>query len=343
MSKAIPDTALALHDVEVSSLRRDLSKAREKYKELLAQFRDADDRLNAILGLQDTVTGHAPVSMKVKATGKHGESTAVLVSSDWHLEERVDPRTVDGVNEYTVQIAERRVKNAFERGLSVVDMCRNRSTIDTLVLAVLGDLITNTLHEDQQESNYLSPTEATLKAYQLLCGGIDFLLKEGKFKRIIIPCCYGNHGRNTKKMRVATAAKNSYEWMMYNLCAMRYANEQRVQFQIADGYLLFLQVYGTTLRLHHGNGIRYQGGVGGVTIPLNKAIAQWNKMRRADVDVMGHWHTRQQSRDHVVNGSIIGFNAYSIEIKASFEQPCQSMFLIHPEWGKTVEIPVFVN
>jgi hypothetical protein len=233
-------------------------------------------------------------------------------------------------------------KAATRIRLSMVGMCRTRSRIDTLVLAVLGDLITNMLHEDQKESNYLSPTEATLKAYRLLCGGIDFLLKEGGFKKILVPCCYGNHGRNTVKPRVSTAAKNSYEWMMYNLVAERYANEPRLEFSIANGYLLFMEVYGTTLRLHHGDGIKYQGGVGGVGIPMNKAIAQWNKMRRADIDIIGHWHTRQTARDYVINGSLIGFSPYALSIKCSYEPPIQSFMLIHPRFGKTTEVPLHV-
>lgn len=341
------DQAEALNAVAYELERREWkekhTRLNERYKEVLAQLHESDSRLGAILGLQELIDGHAPTKIKIRATGRTGESTAVLVASDWHLEERVDPRTINGVNEYNPTIAEQRLKNFFERGLSMVEMCRSRSRIDHLLLAVLGDLITGNIHEDLAETNYLTPTEATLKAYKLLCGGIDFLLAEGKFESILIPCCYGNHGRTTKKMRVATAAKNSYEWMMYHLVAERYANEPRVKFQISDGYLTFAEIYDTTIRLHHGNGIKFQGGVGGVTIPLNKAIAQWNKMRKADIDVMGHWHTRQLQKDSVINGSVIGFNAYAIEIKASFEPPCQSMFLIHPERGKTVEIPIFVN
>ena len=66
-------------------------------------------------------------------------------------------------------------------------------------------------------------------------------------------------------------------------------------------------------------------------------------MRKVELDIMGHWHVRDSAKDHIINGSVIGFNAYAIEIKASFEPPCQSFFMIHPEWGKTVEIPIFLN
>jgi hypothetical protein len=337
------ETIDAMHQVQVHDLKSKLISLNEKYKHTIAALKESDERLQAILGLRDDVAGTPAKHFSVKSKKGHGESTAVLVTSDWHLEERVDPATVDGINEYTPEIATARVGKFFANGLSMVEMCRTRTKIDVCILAVLGDLITNTIHEDLAESNYLSPTEATLKAYSLLCGGIDMLLEHGGFKKILVVCNFGNHGRTTKRYRVATAAKNSYEWMMYHLVAERYNSDPRIEFSIADGYFAFADVYGYIIRFHHGNGIKYQGGVGGVTIPLNKAIAQWNKMKRVDLDVIGHWHTRQTARDHVINGSIIGYNAYSIEIKCSYEPPSQSFFLVHPEWGKTVEIPLFVS
>ena len=336
-------TVSALHQVEVAELKGKLADANERYKHAVALYREADDRLNAILGLKEAVSNTAPKHLKVKASGKSGESTAVLVASDWHVEERVDPRGVDGVNEYSPEIAEERVTRFFQTGLSMVEMCRTRGRIDTLVLAVLGDLITNTIHDDLAESNYLSPTEASLKAYRLLCGGIDFLLREGRFKKILVPCCVGNHGRTTRKPRVSTATRNSYEWLMYHVAAERYAGDARVEFSVTDGYFNFLDVYGYTVRFHHGDAVKYQGGVGGVTIPLNKAIAQWNKMRKVYLDVLGHWHTQLSGREFVLNGSLIGYNAYSIAIKASYEPPSQSFFTIHPRYGKAVEIPIHVE
>ncbi|MDE2098084.1 MAG: hypothetical protein KGL39_12595 [Patescibacteria group bacterium] len=336
------DSLRTFYEVKEADLKSKLTDLNERYKYVVARLKEADDRLNAIMGLRDTVEGSSPKHFSIKAA-RHGEATAFAVASDWHLEERIDPETVNGVNEYNPQIAESRIEKFFSNVLSVTEMCRTRSKIETLVLCVLGDLITNKLHEDQAESNYLSPTEASLKAYRLLCGGINFLLTEGKFKRLLIPCLFGNHGRTTKKLRVSTAAQNSYEWMIYHLVAERYANDSRVQFSIANGYFNFLDCYGIKFRLHHGDDVRYQGGVGGVEIPLNKAIAQWNKMNRVDIDILGHWHTRKIARDFVINGSTIGYGPYSIFVKASYEPPCQCFFLVHPEYGKTVEVPIFVK
>ena len=336
------DMASALQEVEIADYKAKLAKANQKCKWTQFLLRDAERKLAAVLGVKDAIVGHTLKHIKVKQS-RGSESTAVLVASDWHLEERVDPKTVDGVNEYNLEVSEARVERFFQNGLSMLEMCRTRGKIDTLVLGLLGDLITGYIHEELAESNYLSPVEATLRAYILTRGGIDFLLREGKLKSLIVPCTVGNHSRTTQKMRVSTSVKNSYEWLLYQFLAMAYKDDERVRFEIANGYFVFVDLYSTKLRFHHGDDVRYQGGVGGLSIPLNKAISQWNKMRRVDVDVLGHWHTRLNARDAVCNGSLIGFNPFSIHIKASYEPPSQSFFLVHPDYGKTVEVPIWVE
>jgi len=184
--------------------------------------------------------------------------------------------------------------------------------------------------------------QACVEAFKWICSGIDFLIEHGNFKRIIIPCCVGNHGRTTEKPRVSTQVENNYEWLLYQFIKNRYIDNPIVEIQIADGYFCYVDVYDFKIRFHHGQNIRYMGGVGGIHIPLNKAIAQWDKFKRADLDVLAHWHSRQSTGKYVVNGSLIGYNPFAIKIKAEFEKPCQTFFVLHPSKGKTVEAPVLV-
>src|SRR5262249_8494702 len=158
------------------------------------------------------------------------------------------------------------------------------------------------------------PTEASLFAQDLITGGLKFLLENGDFKTIKIPCSYGNHGRTTQKKKIATGAKNSFEWLMYNNLARQFADEPRVEFQIADGYLTYVDVFGYLCRFHHGDAIGYQGGVGGVTIPLNKFIARANQQCVAALDSLGHFHQHlaySYVNKFQINGSLIGFGPYA--------------------------------
>jgi len=333
----------AIRDAEVIKLKEENSRLKQRYKALLKTLGTKEKEVAEVLALAHTLKGRRKSThCRVKASGK-SQSTAFLICSDWHIEESVDPQTVEGLNEYTLEIARQRLWTGFENTLKLVEMCRSKSTIDTLVFAILGDLITGYIHDELVESNSLSPVQASALVYDYVIEAVEFFRKQGKFKQIIIPCCFGNHGRTTAKPRITTAAANSYEWLVYVMLAKHFVDDPVVHVKVADGYFNTLDVYDWKIRFHHGDGIRYQGGIGGVHIPLNKAIAQWNKAFYADLDVLGHWHTRKSDRWYVLNGSVVGYNPFAIKIKADYEPPQQTFFLVHPEKGRTVECPVFLE
>lgn len=223
----------------------------------------------------------------------------------------------------------------------------NRDTrVATIVLALLGDFITSTHHEDAQETNNLLPADAIIFAQDLIVSGIKFLLKETDANEIIIVCHSGNHGRMTKKQRNGKAeAGNSLERYMYHNLQRYFENETRIRFQVSEGYHSYLNLFGSyPIRFHHGHAIQYHGGVGGITIPVNKAINEWNKNRHVKLDVFGHFHTYMDGGNFVANGSLIGYNAYAVAIKAPKERPQQAFFLVNKKYNeKSISAPIFLT
>jgi hypothetical protein len=320
----------AAHANEVADLRKQLKEAAE-----LAKL--TDEQLETALSLRQKTPALSPI----KATGEaDSEACAFAIASDWHVEETVDPRSVNGLNEFNLEIADQRIERFFKSVVRLTEIERNGAKIDTLVLAMLGDAMTGYIHEELQESNGLSPTQTILWLIQRIKRGLEYLKKQGGYSRIIVPCSYGNHGRTTKKMRHSTGAANSYEWMMWHILkdACPFA-----EWQIADGYHNFLEVHGRVIRLHHGDNIAYNGGVGGITISVEKAIAAWNKARVADLDIFGHHHTQQQNPKWIANGSLIGYGAFSLAIKAPFEPPQQTFFLLDSKRGRTITAPIHLT
>ena len=118
--------------------------------------------------------------------------------------------------------------------------------------------------------------------------------------------------------------------MLYHILRKQFPS---FEWQIATGYHNYLEVDGRIVRFHHGDDLKYQGGVGGLTIPVEKAISQWNKAIPAYLDIFGHWHTSMAGRNFMSNGSLIGHNAYAIAIKAGYEPPSQTFFLMDSKRG----------
>lgn len=296
-----------------------------------------------------SVRGRTPqiTVISPKVPSGTSEAVAVMVASDWHVEENVDEDVVSGKNTYGLKIADARITRFFQGSLRLFDILAKESSIKTIVLALLGDFITNTIHEDLQESNNLLPSEAIYWAESRIASGIKFILDNSpKDVELLIVCHSGNHGRMTKKQRGTTEAGNSLEHFMYHHLRDVFAGEKRVKFQIAEGYHTFVKLFNGayTIRFHHGHAIKYGGGVGGITIPVNKAIAQWNIANNVDLDVFGHFHQAIDAGKFVANGSLIGYNDFAVRIKAAYEPPQQMFFTVAKRWNaKTMTTPIFVE
>lgn len=329
---------------EVTQANRKISRLQDEVSRLQKQVRfverelEESEQRNAFaesLGTPNDLDFESLASL-----GK-GKSTPILVLSDWHAEEPVNPDTVNGRNRFNLDICRKRVESVFRKSVFFMQQLRRISTYDTVVLAVLGDLISGYIHPELVETAQLSPTEACLFAQDLLHSGIKYVKKYCECKHIVVATCFGNHGRTTDKSRVSSAYKNSFEWFMYRNMAQYYKSDKSVKWKVENGYFNWLDLHGRKVRLHHGDYIKYQGGVGGITIPVNKAIAQWNRERVADLDIFGHWHNWQRHRNWICNGSVIGYGAYSIRIKADYQEPAQMLCMVNQSHGCWFGEPIF--
>jgi transposase len=315
-----------------------------RYQMAMKEIEKLKKELSLFVTLKDLARHCRPINIKPRGSGK-GQATAIANASDWHFEEQVQLAAVNGVNEFNLDVAKRRSTTFFQSVASLIDMCRSKSKIDTLVLNLLGDFITGWIHDELIATNALTPPEATLGVFETLMSGIDFLLKEADLKKLIIPCVSGNHGRITLKKWNKLSGETNYDWLIYQLLARWFEGKKdnRIQFLLPQGDMTFYHVYGRHIRIAHGDNIRYNGGIGGVHIPLRKAIDSWNACIRADYNYFGHWHTDITGEDYRINGSLIGYSEFALKIKARFQPPSQAFELQHPKYGATARFPIILE
>lgn len=331
-------------EVESNRAKRIAAEANQKTKDAIREIERLEDELSCITEVKFRTDSFRPVDIRPKQGGK-GEATAVICVNDWHYEEHVDKVAVNGVNEFNLDIAKRRSNRLWTSAGALVDMCKYKSRIDTIVVNLLGDFITGVIHEELLATNELTPAEATIAVFEQLVSGLEFLKKETKAKEIIVVCVCGNHGRFTKKRWSKKGPGMSFEWMLYNFMAKWFVarNDKVVRFVLPQGDMTYIKVYDRIIRVTHGDNISYAGGIGGVHIPLRKAIDSWNTQVRADYNYLGHWHTDLTGEDYRMSGSLIGFNEYSIRIKARFQRPSQAFELQHPRYGATARFPIILE
>lgn len=271
------------------------------------------------------------------------EATAIAMLSDVHCEETVRLGETPVANEYNPKIAERSIARFFAGLRWKIDLYRPAFKIRDVICWLGGDLMSGHIHEELKETTTGSPIETLLWLRPRLMAGIDSLLEDSKLERLVIPCSYGNHGRNTVKPYRARGAAHSYEWLLYQILADAYKDNPRVQFLADPSAHQYVHAYDFDLHFHHGDETNYQGGVGGVMIPLNKATSQWDKAKKCHYHHFGHWHQYINTGRLTVNGSVIGFNAYAMSIKAEPEEPAQAFYLLDSKRGKTCKSPIWVR
>lgn len=253
-----------------------------------------------------------------------GSKYAIALFSDAHIEETVTLGSVQGLNEYNIDIAEERIKNYFNN----LANCINKDEVDDLIFASLGDTISGYIHEELAQCNGMAPSDAILKAQSLIFSGLKFLLDNTNLQSIKFVGIVGNHSRTTKKIQHANGYKMSFEWLMYQnikrecelvgLPVEFYIPESEMAIiDTAEDHKRFIFIHGFQIK---SNG---SGTVCGIYPALNRLSMKWDKTFHQDKIYLGHFHSCVSIPNATVNGSIIGYNAFAMTNGFVYEKPAQ--------------------
>lgn len=323
---------------EEAQVRRDLKR---EHTALIDENKSLRGQISDLVKMQRP----ADILVYKQPAWKRSDAIPCAIASDWHIEEEVKRSDVHGLNEYNLEIAAERSQRFFQNFLKLADIQARDSKVTTIYLAALGDFISNWIHDELMASTLLAPGDAARRWREMFTAGVDYLLKESSYiiEADFIP---GNHGRMTHQMHFSDPTGTSLETFAYHALAGRYEGNPRVRFNVASQAMVYRRFFEKmNVRLIHGYEVKYGGGVGGITIPINKALAQWDIAVKADLTLLGHFHQRFDGGRFLVNGSMIGYNNFAQVIKAGFEAPVQSFFLIDARGGgqKTVTAPIFLD
>lgn len=341
IAAGVAETQQLEADAEIARLRSEVSNLKSRYKAALGQIDRERERADSIAGLAGIKAKPAKPGRLTKTV--KGSATVIVALSDWHVEERVDPATVNGLNDYDLDVADKRIAELSERFATLLEHQRQLVKVPRVVVWLGGDFLSGHIHPDTAELAQLPPLSAIRWAGERIRGFLDMVA--GMADEVIVVTNSGNHGRSTEKLRIGTELDHSFEQHLYLTLAGQ-ETLKNVRWQVGEGYLNVLDLDGFRVRFHHGHAVNYGGGVGGITIPTNKAIAAWDRIERADLTVFGHWHQFSWLRAgrYVSNGSLIGHSAYATRIKASYEPPCQAFITIDHKRGEVTDAkPIFCD
>lgn len=341
LTNEIEDMDRVSSDATIATLRADITALKARYKKALHSIEDERQRANSLASLKNI----KPKKYKTRKTkGGKNNCTMVLLLSDWHCEERVDPDTVNGVNEFSLEIADKRIDELQQRFLMLLEHERQIANIDRVVVWLGGDFFSGHIHEDTAELAQLAPLSAVRWAGARIRNTLD--LVSDSCDQVIVTTSAGNHGRsNFGKPRIGTELEHSFEQHLY-LTMESAEHRENINWHVGHGHLNYLNLDGFKIRFHHGHSYKFQGGQSGIHAPVSKGNSQWDHIEPCDLTCFGHWHQwgwHRQAR-YVSNGSLIGQSAYALTKVKSGESPCQAAVVIdHKRHEVTRAYPIFTD
>lgn len=315
------------------------SKARSDLKVQNAELVKEVERLQNIIEVYNGIKSPRK-ELIIKPYERNGvdEAVALTLHSDSHIEKRIDKSETNGLNFYNPDEAARRIITHFHNLIKILSKQKDVK-IHHLIVGLLGDIIHGFIHEEYISSNYMTPIEATIYAYDVYTKAFS-LLSELNLKEITVVCKVGNHSRTTKKVYVSSELKHSYEYQLYSLLSQKFTEYKWI---IEENYNTYFKVYDKVIRAHHGHAFSYVGGIGGIYPSMLRWIAKQNETQVADLDIMGHWHTPIWVGNVLVNNSVCGADAYSLRKGFKAYPPSQQLLLIDKKRGFTVNYPIILT
>lgn len=337
------------------SAEREVEKLRGKLAAAQRRARDAEDRLegeNNLASVINEITSAEatpPNWLMDWIPGSESDSVPLIVLTDWHLGEVVNPKTSYGY-EYNVAIAEDRARRTVERTIKLTKETMKGLKFPGIVCAIGGDLISGAIHDELAETDELGIIQSVIKAKSLAAEIIKQFADE--FGKVFVPCAVGNHGRIfDNRARGKEYTTRNADWLIYMMLVDHFKDDARVVIMAPESGETLFSIYNTNFLLTHGDQIGAKGGDGiiGSIGPIMRGSQKVFKSMASlgitiDHIIMGHYHQSISLPDVTVCGALKGPDEYAMKmLRTRADDPSQMLMLVHPEYGITSRMPIFLR
>ena len=227
--QAIIDHPSSSHEQVNRALRDELQAKEGIIHELLAQTSEASVMRDTLLGLsQAKLTPPNWMVDRHKSSGKT-KGIPTVFASDWHYGEIVHKAQINGMNEFNLAIADRRIKALVDGAINLLFDEQKDPIYDGLVFAMGGDMFSGVIHEELKETNEKEMFPTLLQLTERVEWVISSLAKQ--FGKVHVPVVVGNHGRTSRKPVAKNRAFQNFDWLLGSLLASRFRGDKRVAFK----------------------------------------------------------------------------------------------------------------
>jgi len=317
------------NDLRIHKARTDSAEKRMHEAELIRE---------SVFGLADTPLT-APEWMLERSGAGDAPHTALLFTSDFQWGEVVDPENTDGINEFSVGIAEVRYRRLVEKTIELSFEHLPVNRYDGLVYLRGGDTVSGDIHDELRRTNELSGLMAIPSVVSAEAWGLRKLADA--FGRVHVVSVPGNHGRTTLKPPTKLIEEN-YDWIASCFLERELRGDARFTWLTPRAPDALFKMHGRTYVLTHGDNIGTKGGKGfvGPLAPINRgASLVLTQYAGRGITVsklfMGHYHVSFDFGRGWSNGSLPGYSEMAFGGRMTLEPPQQWLIMFHPKYGDT--------
>jgi hypothetical protein len=338
-AKSLPSDHPEALKAQVRQLTQDLKSA-------AVESADAAT-IKAIIGtLKHQVEELEPPKWVITPKSANAPGVPTLFLSDFHWGEVVHPSQINGVNQYNLATARKRLRYTVATAVHLCRILDPKMNFPGIVVPLGGDMISGNIHDELMATNELNTMPTVLDLYGELLASISNLADA--FGNVFLPCVGGNHGRDTRKTWAKDRNHTSFDWLTYRFLAKYFENDKRITFYVPDGPDANYRVYGYRYLLTHGDQFRGGDGMIGALGPIIRGDHK-KRSRNSQIDmeydtmICGHWHQMMMLTRLIVNGSLKGYDEYAYAGNFPFELPTQGLWITHPDHGITYRMHVYAE
>jgi len=304
------------HDPALAFSRK-LANLKQRLAEERKARKQAELRADFIAELTQVIAAHVPAAPAVvlpKRSPLTGTPLTVIVHfSDWHYNEKVErrrffgyqenefPGMYDLLNEYDLQISEKRIRYAFQAGLREIIDRRDPKRVERVLVVFNGDLNSGDIHS-LPVSNCIPSAAAAMRLADIIIEELLIYRRELPWACLDVIFKVGNHGRilepGQAKGTNAKFIEQNYDWLTGEAVKKALSRQENMTVENSPSAMSLRDIYGKVHMFTHGHaGIRGGGGISKIPVWgfakfIYQQIAMLLQMVNRPVDHvhLGHWH-----------------------------------------------------
>ena len=349
LSKKIEETVDKVYDKNnpyVEIYKNKLAELIKLYNAAQQEIAGLNLRLDETLGLVNTPVDVPEWTLPEKDSKTVSDNIPVLLVSDFHYGENVNPKEVPDGNCYSTNVAKARwdrlINNTILKTRTKGKACKG------MVVCFLGDDISGDIHDELKETNDKTPIDACMDVAALKVKMLKAF--EQEYGKVWVISVMGNHGRTTKKPQSKQISEHNYDTLISAMVQKQLEDDKNISFYTPKSGEAYFELCGTNFLATHGDRIGSKGGQGFIGCSATIARGQ-HKTRQsyAQIDkpidwmLIGHFHTPMLLEHTIVNGTTVGYSQYARDLRLEPALPSQTLFYVDETYGVTDLSRIYVT